>query len=335
MKKGFFILSASMGIILCALALRFYLFCILPHPRSEMFVNITIQEGRSLQQISRTLKAQGLISDPFKFVLLAKVRKAERNIKYGEYSFLAPLSPQAILEKLLRGEVLTHAVTIPEGSTTVDIAHIIEKAGLGTADALIGKANSPAFLSSLHIDNHSLEGFLFPDTYRFSKGIGPEVILKKMVTRFRDVFEQEFKPTAAATGLSINETITLASMVEKESSLPAEKPLVAAVFLNRLKKKMRLECDPTVIYGIRQENPQFKGRLRTKHLRKKTSYNTYLMHGLPPGPICNPGRESIRAALNPARVDYLYFVSRNDGTHKFSQTLAEHNRAVYRYQKRR
>lgn len=335
MKKLLFLVFAVALSISFILAFGFYNFCVTPPSQPLSSVIVNIPQGSSLKKISRILEKKNVIEGSFKFMLLARLKNVEHNIKSGEYSITGSMSPAQILDKLTRGEVITHAVTIPEGSTIFDVARITEQAGYGPADLILQKANDAAFAKTLGIEYESLEGFLFPDTYRFSKGTGPDVILGRMVARFKEVFSPVRKSWFAETDLSEKDLITLASLVEKETALHSEKPLIAAVFLNRLKKRMRLECDPTVVYGLRLENPEFRSRLRKKHLLKKTPYNTYQIFGLPPGPICNPGLESIKAVLRPARgINYLYFVSMNNGAHKFSNTLKEHNRAVARYQKR-
>ncbi|MEI6125223.1 MAG: endolytic transglycosylase MltG [Pseudomonadota bacterium] len=334
MKKYFFYACLLFFIIIGLTAFRFYYFCITPF-RSTPPVTalVTIPEGSSLKKIAGILETQGLIGEQLWFALLAKLKKAEHTIKSGDYSINLPLSPVDILEKLLRGEVILISMTVPEGSTIFDIARIIENAGFASAESIVQKATDPLFVKPFGFDNESLEGFLFPDTYRFRKKTDPEIILSRMATRFKDVFDNEINSIQAERTLSAREIIILASLVEKETPQPDEKPVIAGVFFNRLKNGMRLECDPTVVYGVKLEDPLFQGRLRRKHLQKATPYNTYQIHGLPYGPICNPGLESIRAVLKPAAVDYLFFVSKNNKTHQFSRTLEEHNSAVRQYQR--
>ena len=315
-------------------ALQFYLYSIAPVKGFSGTGVVNIPRGSSLTKIAHILEENKLIRGTLRFVILAKLWNTEHSIKSGEYRFTAPPSPRAVLDKLIRGDVITYPVTFPEGCTIFEIARIIEEADLGSADKILKKATDALFVQSLGIDNKSLEGFLFPDTYRFTRGTTPEQIMTSMVKRFNKVFNQELQKGLSPTGLSEEQIVILASLIEKETPQPVEKPIIAGVFINRLKKRMRLECDPTVIYGIRLENPEFKGRLRKKDLKRKTLYNTYRSYGLPPGPICNPGLYAIKAALNPAKVDYLYFVSKNNGTHKFSKTFREHNKAVTIYQKR-
>ncbi len=312
--------------------LFFYSYCNSPAAGSaETF--ITIPRGSSLKTIARLLAEKQVVDYPALFRILVVMKKSDAGLKSGEYFFAKPLTPLDVLEKLTRGEVLTHPVTIPEGSSLTDIAALIEAAGFCSAEAVLAESGNTQLLRKLGLES-GLEGFLFPDTYRFSRHTDPAAIITTLARRCRSVLRQE-RSRAAHSSLSDREVIILASLVEKETARTEEKPLVAAVFLNRLKKNMRLECDPTVIYGVRQETPDFTGRLRTRHLRKKTPYNTYVIKGLPKGPICSPGREAIRAVFNPADVDYLFFVSRNDGTHRFSRTLREHSRAVDRYQRNR
>lgn len=316
-----------------AVALWFYLFCITPIRSSAAPVTVDIPPGSNFRAAAKLLQGKAVVGNAFLFTLLAKLKKSEHTIKPGEYRFAEPLTPFKVLEKLIHGDVMVYAITIPEGSTIFDVARILEDAGLGPAEDYLAKATDNLLIASLGVEAESLEGFLFPDTYRFDKGTDPDAILKRMIRRFNEIFNQAMETKASQFPLSDKEIITLASLVEKETSVADEKPLIAAVFLNRLRKNMRLDCDPTVVYGIRRGDPDFQGRLKKEHLRQETPYNTYRILGLPPGPICNPGREALLAVLNPAHVEYFYFVSRNDGTHQFSYTLQEHNVAVDKYQR--
>jgi UPF0755 protein len=221
-----------------------------------------------------------------------------------------------------------HRLTVPEGLTVVQIADVIERAGLGAAPEVVARANDPAHARALGVAASGLEGYLFPDTYLFPRTVTVDGILAAMVARFRTVFTPEWERRAAELGLTTHQAVTLASIIEKETGDPAERPLIGSVFHNRLKRGMRLETDPTVIYGIKD----FDGNLTRRHLETPTPYNTYIIKGLPPGPIANPGRESLQAALFPADSPYLFFVSRNNGTHQFSATLADHSQAVRRFQ---
>jgi UPF0755 protein len=315
-------------------ACAFYLYGVTPpamQPSSEIVV---VPRGSSVTAVARLLESNHIIRYPRLFTVLAKLSGAEYAIKSGEYRFPRPLSPRRVLGMLVAGEIVTHPVTIPEGSTLTDIARLVEAAGLARATDILDAAADPDRFARFGLAAESLEGFLFPDTYRFSRNTPAEDILAAMLVNFFSVMHQE-RAAAPGSALSDREVVILASLVEKETARADERTLVAAVFLNRLAKGMRLECDPTVVYGILREQPDFTGRLRKTHLREPTPYNTYRIPGLPPGPICSPGRLSIRAVLSPAEVDYLFFVSRNDGSHVFSRTLREHNRAVNTYQRRR
>ena len=335
MKKIFFPLIVVCLVISALFILNFYSYCVTSCSSTPVDIIINIPEGSSFKKVSAILSENNIIRKSIRFSFLAKLKNAEHKIKTGEYCMTMPMSPLEVLDKLTRGAVIIYSVTIPEGKNIFDIAKIMEKAGLGSAAGTLEKMMSPRFIKSLGIKEESLEGFLFPDTYHFSRETVPETILRRMVIRHNNIVNKEIKKRAAQKGLSMRKVLILASLVEKETARKVEKPLIAAVFLNRLKKGMRLECDPTVIYGVKLEDPNFSKRLRTKHLRKETPYNTYQIFGLPKGPICNPGLGSIKAVLDPVETDFLYFVSKNNGTHQFSKTLREHNRAVYEYQKKK
>ncbi|MCX8043994.1 MAG: endolytic transglycosylase MltG [Desulfobacterota bacterium] len=302
-------------------------------PTAEACVDIP--EGSGLKKIALLLEEKGVIRHAALFTLFARLLNAEHRIQSGEYCLQLPLPPAAVLAKLVRGDVRMVRITIPEGSTVFDIARIVEHSGLAAAHEVVGTATDPDFVRSLGYDNESLEGYLFPDTYLFTRKVTPAALLRRMVQRFSEVVGRELRHNGNATSLPLRDIVILASLVEKETPQQSEKPLIAAVFFNRLRRGMRLECDPTVQYGVRLEDPQFQGRLRKHHLLKATPYNTYQIGGLPRGPICNPGLDAIRAVLQPAASDYLFFVSRNDGTHQFSRTLEEHNAAVQKYQRTR
>jgi UPF0755 protein len=298
-------------------------------------VPVEIPQGSSLNKIASLLEDAGAIRGRVRFKVLAKLLAMEHSLKFGEYQFSLPATPLALLDKMARGDVVAYLITFPEGSTIFDVARNIDSAGLCPGPVMLKKATDTQFAAALGIAGASLEGYLFPETYKFNRGSSPEIILKRMVERFNRLFDQTMAGQAKKLGLSIKDVVIHASLVEKETAASREKSLVAAVFLNRLKKGMRLDCDPTVIYSLRLENPAFNERLTKNHLRKISPYNTYLNYGLPPGPICSPGLDSIQAVLNPATVTYLYFVSKNDGTHHFSETLPEHTIAVNKYQRAR
>jgi len=294
---------------------------------------LRISRGKTLKEIALMLKDEGLLRRPFFFWLHGRITKLDRDIKAGIYVINYPMSPLQLLRSLKEGEQKTIRIVIPEGFTTRQIADLLAKRGVITSKEEFYKlVQDEDFLLSLGIKAPSVEGFLFPDTYNFSPQEDPKEVIKIMVNNFRNRWPKSFSERAKELGFDEYEILILASIIEKETALKREKPLVSAVFHNRLKRKMPLCADPTVIYGLGES---FKGNLTRAHLRMPSPYNTYLKKGLPPTPICNPGLDSIEAALYPASVPYLYFVSRNDGSHYFSRTLEEHNQAVFLFQRLR
>ena len=319
-------------VLICSLvfAVQFMHFLIVPANPAGVLTTINIPQGVSFSRISNILTGKRIINDKTNFKLLAYLMGATHNVKYGEYLFSSSMRPTTILEKLLDGEVVLHEVTIPEGYTDEQIAQTLEEKGLlDNVGSFMNLTHDRVFIAALDITAPSLEGFLYPDTYKLSKGLSPAEIIKKMVGQFKVVYTPELQQRAAAIGMSMLQVVTLASMIEKETSVPSERFLISAVFHNRLKLRMRLQSDPTVIYAMHITDDV----ITKKDLRTKDPYNTYTHYGLPPGPICDPGKESIVAALYPADVKYLYFVANNDGSHEFTRTLREHNHYVNLYQR--
>ena len=302
-----------------------------PGPSYTQPVVVLIPHGVQLRTIVRGLVAEGVLTNDWVFSWWARLTKADRKIKSGEYEFIDPLSPLELLRRLTQGESRRLIVTVTEAKKVKEIAAILADKGLGTAESFLCLNTDPAFLDRWGLPPQGMEGYLFPDTYYLSRSAMPEEILGKMIKRFYHVFTRAMYRTADHLNMSPHEVVTLASLVEKETGAASERPLVSAVFHNRLKKRMLLQCDPTVIYGV--EN--FDGNLTLLHLRTPPPYNTYVISGLPPGPIANPGLQSLLATLTPANSPYLYFVGKGDGTHEFSSDLASHNRAVQQFQKRR
>ncbi|MEZ4333893.1 MAG: endolytic transglycosylase MltG [Myxococcota bacterium] len=293
-------------------------------------VGFDVEPGTSLSAVARRLEAQGLIRSALAMRGWARLRAGRAKMKTGEYELSPTLSTPEILEILASGRVRTHPVVIPEGVRAVDIADRLAAAGLADRERFLALVLDPDSPARFEVDGPTLEGYLYPDTYRFARGLPVEAIARTMVDRFRTVYHE--LRNRVPTTLSMRELVTLASIVEKETGVPEERPLIAAVFLNRMRLGMRLETDPTVIYGVED----FDGNLRRRHLEDDSNpYNTYRIPGLPPGPIASPGQEAIRAVLEPADTNYLYFVSRNDGTHVFSTSYRDHSRAVARFQKQR
>ncbi|MBW2284318.1 MAG: endolytic transglycosylase MltG [Deltaproteobacteria bacterium] len=298
-----------------------------PDGKEQVFL---VTEGSSFRQIADDLHREGLIRGERLFLLWAKIMAYGRRVKAGEYELSPAMPPIRVLEILRRGAVVLHPVTIPEGYTRVRIARVLSEKGLADAKAFLVQTRGRDIAGRYGIAAADLEGYLFPDTYRFARGLPPAAVVDAMVDRFLQVTDP-LRERIESLGMSLNEVVTLASIVEKETGRPEERPLIASVFLNRLKRRMRLESDPTVIYGIQD----FNGNLTRKDLETPTPYNTYMISGLPPGPIANPGLASMKAVLYPADTKFLFFVSKNDGTHHFSRTYSEHRRAVETYQQKR
>ena len=290
-----------------------------------------VQPGDSLAGVARALEDRGLIRSALALHGLARLQSFETKLKVGEYELSPGLSTPEIAQILASGRVRTRAVVIPEGTRAVEIADRLELAGLADREEFLRVVFDPEVARRFEVEGPTLEGYLFPDTYRFAKGLSASEIAEAMVDEFREVY-RALRARSPKSELSMREVVTLASIVEKETGVPEERPLIAAVFLNRMQRGMRLETDPTVIYGI----ADFDGNLRRVHLEDAdNAYNTYQIQGLPPGPIASPGREAMRAVLEPAESPFLFFVSRNDGTHIFSKSYRDHARAVVHFQKQR
>lgn len=302
----------------------------LPMQQTEIHQVVEVPDGASFKETANLLARKGLIKSPFWFRLLGKFQDAERKIKPGEYDLHTAMRPAEILGTLVSGRVIQYSVMVPEGLTARQIGRVLGEAGIAKEADVARLVADPAFIKSLRIEAKTLEGYLYPDTYYFPRRTKAEDIVKAMVNHLRQVYTPEMHVRSAALKMTETQVLTLASIIEKETGQDAERPLISAVFHNRLRKGMLLQSDPTVIYGI----PNFNGNLTRKDLARPTRFNTYTNTGLPPGPIANPGARSIMAALNPAPVNYLFFVSKNDGTHQFSATIGEHNRAVEHYQKK-
>jgi UPF0755 protein len=297
----------------------------------DRYVAVEIPPGASFHDVTDILRKKGLIRYKEAFYLLALLKKAPERIKAGEYEIISSMSPGDILDKLLEGKVKGYRVPIPEGFTLRQIAARLAANSLADEKRFVDSAYDEELLSSLGIEGESVEGYLFPDTYVLSRSMGEEKIIRFMVTQLRRKITFKMSERMSEIGLSMREVLTLASIIEKEGGSVEEKPLISAVFHNRLKRGMKLQSDPTVIYDIED----FDGNITRGHLMRKTPYNTYIIRGLPPGPICNPGMDAIIAALYPAPVNYLYFVSKNNGAHHFSSNLLDHNKAVIKYQIKR
>jgi len=294
-------------------------------------VRFDLPPGATLRRVAEDLEARGVIRSSLALRGLARWQGSAGRLHAGEYE-LSPTWPAArVLEQMVEGRVVTYPVTLPEGITAAEIAARLEQAGLVQAAELLAVVRDPASAAAFGVEGPTLEGYLFPETYRLPHGLGARQVAKVLVDQFLRVW-REIEPRARERGLSMREVVTLASIVEKETGVGSERPLVASVFLNRLARGMRLESDPTTIYGI----PDFDGNLRRAHLEDEANaWNTYRITGLPPTPIASPGAASLHAVVEPAESDYLYFVSRNDGSHVFSSSFTEHVNAVNRFQRSR
>ncbi len=324
-------------LVLLALGLRVWWSAETESPLGRPPGEVLIPPGTSTQAIGERLKSAGLIERPWVFALLVRLRGDGSRLKAGRYRFEGPFSLLDLEQKIVEGEVERREVTFPEGRNIFDMAEIASKNGLAGA-AFLTAARDPAPIADLDPEAKSLEGYLFPETYDLKDGSTAPALVTEMVRVTRGVFgelglTQEGRTIAGQT-LSLRQIVTLASIVELETAAPEERPRIAGVFLNRLRKGMKLQTDPTVIYALKLEG-RYNGNIRKVDLSSESPYNTYRFAGLPPGPIGSPGRSALRAVLDPETTDALYFVSRNDGTHVFSKMLRDHERAVDEFQRRR
>jgi peptidoglycan lytic transglycosylase G len=294
---------------------------------------LIVEPGQGASEIGASLHALGLVRHPLVFRLHALTRGDAGRLRTGEYSLEGELSLDQILDLLVRGDVVRHTITFPEGKDVGEMAQIATSQGLDAA-AFRAAASDVSQIHDLDPEAKDLEGYLFPDTYDLTRRPdAAAVLVKRMVQRFREAMRPEMG-AIASSGFDLRDLVTLASVVERETARPDERPRISAVFRNRLKKGMPLQTDPTVIYALRRAG-RYDGNIRRGDLDIDSPYNTYRYPGLPPGPIASPGLASLQAALHPAASQDLYFVSRNDGSHYFSRTLAEHARAVDHYQRGR
>ena len=298
-------------------------------PGTEKFV--VIPRGTSSYETAHLLEREGVVRHWAVFLAYLKLAKPRSPLQAGEYRFAEPLSVIQVADKLIRGLIYYHEFTVPEGYSLFEIGALLEQKGFARAADLLAAAGRADVVADLSQKAKNLEGFLFPDTYRLARGTTADEIAHIMVRRFREVYAG-LQPLLPQSPLNLQQVVTLASLIEKETSVDAERELISAVFQNRLKKGMLLQCDPTVIYAA-QLKGNYRGKIFQSDLESNSPYNTYRHAGLPPGPIANPGKRSLEAALSPAQSDYLYFVADNRGGHVFSRTLAEHQRAVSAYRK--
>ena len=308
----------------------YWMFQHLPGLPQRGLRQVLIHPGMGAGAIAQALKTEGVVADARKFYWFCLVSGSGGKLRAGEYAFQSLATPKQVLNKLMKGEVVQRRITFPEGSTLRNVAAILSGAGLAEESRILRLSSDESFVRSQGIEAKSLEGYLFPETYHFQKTQDDKALLETMLREFRLRFSSAWQERAGELGFSVHEILTLASLVEKEARVDAERPLIAAVFLNRLKRRMPLQSDPTAVYDL----ADFSGPVTRDHLQRASAYNTYLINGLPPGPICNPGAKSIEAVLFPADVSYVYFVSNLNGTHQFSTSLEEHNAAVRSYRQK-
>jgi UPF0755 protein len=292
---------------------------------------IEVTRGTTPMSVAQSLEQKGMIRNATIFYWIGKIRGSWGHLKAGEYEVSASMTPFRILDTLISGISVTYPFLIREGQNSYEIAKDLESRGYGQASVFQKLIRDPLFIGELGLPNPptTLEGFLFPDTYLLGKKMNQKEIVRLMVKRFQNNWSPNEDARAKELGMTRHSVITLASIVEKETGAPEERPMIAGVFHNRLKKKMKLQSDPTSIYGIWS---RYNGNISRKDLLDPNPFNTYYIPALPVGPISNPGRDAIQAVLYPAEHHYLYFVSKNDGTHVFSATYEEHNRAVKNFQ---
>jgi len=300
--------------------------------QKEVFVKIP--KGASAPAIARTLVGAGVLRRELPFLVYLRWKGQTRDLQAGEYRFAMPATPVEVAARLVRGDVFYVSVTIPEGLTAEETISLIARHGLGATEDLRRALSRVDWIRDLDDRAHSLEGYLFPDTYRFPRDTDSEAILRAMVEQFRTRFRKLLNGRPVPGSRAVRDIVILASLVEKETGSENERGLVASVLTNRLARGIPLACDPTIIYAMKLAG-RYDGNLRRADLAMDSPYNTYIHAGLPPGPIANPGSGALAAALDPTPSPYLYYVSRNDGTHVFSEDFRSHSQAVERYQKNR
>lgn len=324
-RKRMFFTTAGLFIFMI-LYLLFY--ALTPVNGGKITSLVNIPKGTSFIESVDILENLGLVRQRYMFYLLVISKNVHRHIKAGEYELSTSMSPIDILNKLVRGEIKSYYVTIPEDFTVREIADRLVSYKLVDKKTFMDFSSNSKFLRTLKIEGPSLEGYLYPETYQLNRSMDTSEIIKIMVDQFWKKITPRMQTRAREIGMSFPEVVTLASIIGKESGRNEEKTLISAVFHNRLKKRMKLQSDPTAVYSLES----FDGNIKRSHLKRETPYNTYQINGLPPGPIANPAVDSIHAALYPAPAKYLYFVSNNNGSHNFSSNLKDHNQAVLRYQ---
>ncbi len=328
MKRNIIFILAGI-VLLCCIYVAVEL--LTPLPTGGKNIEIKIPEGATFRQAVEILSQEKLMRDKGLFLFIGRISGLDRKIRAGYYSITGSLSPLDIFKMLKRGQIIEYEITILEGDSLREIAEKLSEKGIIDKKDFTPLSSDEDFLALYDIDAPTFEGYLFPDTYKIPKGMNPEDAIGMMINRMREKISAKLYARASELGLSERKILTLASIIEKEAVTDEERPLISAVYHNRLKKKIPLQADPTAIYGVKS----FREKITVKDLRRRTPYNTYVIKGLPPGPIASPGVKSIIAALYPADVPYIYFVSNDDRSHHFSVTAEEHRTAVKAYREKK
>ncbi len=312
------------------LAIHFYIALFVPPSREKAWKEVEVTEGMSFRAIAKTLQKEGIIRYRGYFQIIGRIQGLSRRVRIGYYGLSTDMSLWEVLDILRKGRIIEYEVVVPEGYNLYQIGWTLAKTPLiKQPHEFIDLVKNKTYVRSLGIEADTLEGYLFPDTYYLPKGIKLEDIPKRMVQRYKTVFTDSYRQRATEIGMSEHQVLTLASIIEKEAKVSSERKLISAVYHNRLKKGMKLQADPTCVYGTKAWITQ----VTREDLRRRSPYNTYLHKGLPPGPIANPGEGSILAALYPDQADYLFFVAQGDGSHYFSNDFHSHEQAIGRYRK--
>lgn len=324
-------MKKSFGVIVASVLLIFLIYTIaellIPLPFGSKSIEFEIKRGATFREAVELLAQKGLVRDKWVFLFLGRVTGIDRKVKAGYYPIWGSMSPWDIFKAFRRGQIIEYELTVVPGDSLLEIGEKLSGLGITDLRSFSPLSRDKDMLIDYDIDAPSLEGYLFPDTYKFPKGLSAREVISIMIERLRNVYNIEMLSRTYELRLTEKDVLTLASIIEKEAVNDEERPLIAAVYNNRLKKKMPLQADPTAIYGVKSS----REKITREDLLRKTKYNTYIIRGLPPGPIASPGLKSILAALYPADVPYLYFVSNNDGTHSFSTSLSSHLDAVKAY----
>ena len=332
-KKILIFLSIFIFALFIGIICQIFIWVISPYKKQAEIKVFEITKGQSTHEVAQNLYQKEIIRDVTLFKIYSRLNKQGEKIRAGEYQLSAAMRMSEILNVITLGKSISYPITLPEGINLYEIADILEEKDIVQKSEFLGLSKDQNLIESLLGQKLlSFEGYFFPETYHFEKKISAKTVIETMVKRFLAVYSQIMNQKNVHTHLDRHDIVRLASIVEKETGAAHERPRIAAVFLNRLRKNMRLQSDPTIIYGILAQTGILIKNIRKKDITGKNPYNTYTIHGLPLEPIANPGRQSLHAVLFPEKTDDLYFVSRNDGTHYFSKTYSEHKKAVRKYQ---